>query len=212
LRAELLELPTAIGRIDPLDNDQVVATTTRLDRFLDLLDDHAEHEEAHIGGLIARSDVWLAQRVEDEHRVVEATMDVLRRLADALRTSAPETRRTGAYRLYLTASRFVSEYLAHLSTEDVEIMPMLAATVSIDELLDVNDAIVQSVPPDRMDEYLGHMVPAQNALDRTEMYLGMRTGAPPEAFDHLIGLADRLLDPTAALRLRRELESAPLPA
>lgn len=89
---------------------------------------------------------------------------------------------------------------------------MLAATIPLDELLAVNDAIVASIPPDRMDEYLGHLVPAQNPLDRTEMHSGMRAAAPPEAFEQLVGVAERVLDPAGAVRLQRELDATVQPA
>lgn len=205
LRSELLALPVEIGRADVDDRSSMTAIAERLHRFLDLLDDHAHHEESHLGALIARQAPRLATRIEDEHRIVEATMDTLRRLGDDVVRAGGDRRRTATYRLYLTSSRFVSEYLAHLSTEDVEVMPLLAATTPIDELLAVNDAIVQSIDPEQMDRYLELMVPAQNPLDRIEMYQGMREGTPTEAFAHLLDVADFALDGTAAEQLRAAL-------
>lgn len=206
LRSELLALPVQIGLTDPEDLDAVIAITAGLHDFLELLDDHAEHEEAHLGELIARSDRSLAARVEDEHRHVERTMDTLRRISDTLTSADPVRGRVELHRLYLASASFTSEYLAHLSTEDVEIMPLLAATTPVDELLAVNDAIVGSVPPDQMDRYLRLMVPAQNPLDRVEMYAGMRAGAPPEAFDHMLDVAVQALDAGNADRLRADVE------
>lgn len=205
LRAELLGLPVLIGQADPHDQATVDVVAGRLHAFLDLLDDHAEHEEQHLGQLIARLDPTLSSRVEDEHRTVERTMDALRALADRATSSATATRRMALHRLYLTSASFASEYLAHLSTEEVEIMPLLGATVPVDELLAVNDAIVQSVAPGQMDHYLELMVPAQNPLDRTEMYIGIREGAPAEVFDHLFEVARGVLDVEASTRLHREL-------
>lgn len=209
LRAELLALPVQIGRTDPEDPDAVIAVTARLHDFLELLDDHAEHEEEHLGALIARSDPSLAVRVEDEHRHVERTMDTLRRISDDLPPADPARGRVELHRLYLAAASFTSEYLAHLSTEEVEIMPLLATTTTVDELLAVNDTIVGSIPPEQMDRYLRLMVPAQNPLDRVENYSGMRAGAPPEVFDHLLEIADHALDAGSAGRLRSDLELVP---
>lgn len=205
LRAELFALPVQIGRTDPEDPDAVATVTTRLRDFLDLLDDHAEHEEEHLGPLIARSDPSLTSRVEDEHRHVERTMDVLRRIGDDLPAADPVRGRVQLHRLYLASASFASEYLAHLSTEEVEIMPLLATTTPVDELLAVNGAIVGSILPDQMDRYLRLIVPAQNPLDLAEMYAGMRAGAPPDVFDHLLEVAEGSLGRPATDRLHRDL-------
>jgi hypothetical protein len=208
LRAGLLALPVRIGRTDPEDPAAVIAVTTCVHHFLELLDDHAEHEEAHLGELIARNDPSLALRVEHEHRHVERTMDTLRRISDNLPLADPVRGRVELHRLYLATAGFTSEYLAHLGTEEVEIMPMLATSTPVDELLAVNAAIVGSIPPERMDRYLRLMAPAQNPLDRAEMYAGMRAGAPPEVFDHLLDVATDELDANSAARLRADLDLA----
>lgn len=59
-----------------------------------------------------------------------------------------------------------------------------------------------------MDRYLRLIVPAQNPLDRAEMYADMRAAAPPEVFDQLLDVAVETLDATLAARLRSDLQLA----
>ena len=83
-------------------------------------------------------------------------------------------------------------------------MPALAAVMSVDEVIAVDQAIVASIPPDLMATSLGFMLPAMNIDDRAEMLGGMQAGAPPEVFAGVWALTGSVLTPadTAALGAR----------
>jgi hypothetical protein len=209
IRAELFALTASTGRLDVADGDAVSALVARLLRFLDLLDDHATHEEQHLGRLVAGVDDALAERVAHEHRVVEATMTDLRELGAVARAAPSEARRVAVHRLYLAAASFTSEYLAHLSTEELEVMPVVAAQTPLDELLDVSARLVGSIVPADLDDYIAIIVPAQNPADRLEMIAGMREGAPAEAFAGWLDIAAEVLSAADIARLHAELRMTP---
>jgi hypothetical protein len=88
-------------------------------------------------------------------------------------------------------------------------MPAVAALTPLDELLDVNAALVGSIAPADLDHYLSIIIPAQNHADRLAMFAGMRTGAPPEAFAGWLDIAADVLGPDDLARLHAELTAIP---
>ena len=69
----------------------------------------------------------------------------------------------------------------------------------------IDDAIVASIPPDEMVQSLAIMLPAMNVEDQTELFSGMRAGAPPEVFAGALGLAQSVLEPVRYDALARRL-------
>ena len=56
-----------------------------------------------------------------------------------------------------------------------------------------------------MGQSLSIMIPAMNIEDRTELFSGMRAGAPPEVFAGALGLAQSVLEPVRYDALARRL-------
>lgn len=75
-------------------------------------------------------------------------------------------------------------------------MPLLDRAVGLDAVLEMNQAIVGSIPPEEMGQSLAFMLPAMNAFDRVALLSGIRVGAPPEAFAGVLDLARSVLDAT----------------
>ena len=69
-------------------------------------------------------------------------------------------------------------------------MPHLEQAVGFEVVLGLHQSIVGSIPPEEMGQSLAFMLPAMNTYDRVAMLSGMRVGAPPEAFDALLGSVD----------------------
>ena len=208
LRAEIFAVTGQTGSVDPGDDEALDALAGRTARLLHLLDDHAAHEEEFLGPLIERVDPALVARIVDEHRMVEATMDELRRLSAATLDVGSGARRTVVRRLYVVAANFTSEYLAHLSTEEVEVMPALARAIPVDELLDVNGALISQIAPADLDDYMSIIVPAQSPDERLEMYAGMRTTTPVAVFEGWLALAATTLPQDDVRRLEAGLSAS----
>jgi hypothetical protein len=195
IRAELFAVTSATGNADPADDGVVEATATRLRNLIALLISHAEHEDEFLQPVLEQKLPDLAAVVAVDHPRLECQMASLEVLSDRFVSAAVTDRRRFAHRLYLGLASFTAEYLQHQAFEEMEINPALAAVVGADELMAIDQAIVASIPPDELATALSVMLPAMNIDDRAELLGIIKAGAPPEAFGHVWGLAESVLQP-----------------
>lgn len=204
IRAELFAVTSEAGQVDPADRAGRVQVATHLDRVVDLLVSHAEHEDAAIQSTMEAHLPDLAEQIAIEHTTIDGRMIELRALAgQAVEASRPE-QRVWSHRLYLELASFTGAYLEHQDVEERVVMPAIEAAVGVEAVVAIHQAIISNIPPDEMARSLGVMLPAMNLDDRAEMLGGMQAGAPPEVFAGIWGLAGSVLAPSdhAALAVR----------
>ncbi len=97
--------------------------------------------------------------------------------------------------LYLDLADFVACYLSHMAVEERQVMPVLAAALTFDELLATPIAVRSSIPPAQMVASLTFMLPAMNIDERTTMLGQMHSNAPADAFAYFWSIANDVLDP-----------------
>ena len=205
IRAELFAVTEAAGRTDAGDAAARQALAAHVRGLVGLLDEHAEHEDVHIGAVLAEQLPELHERVEGDHADFERqTQTVVALAAEAAASTGPDARRLTS-RLYGDLAAFTGVYLLHQEVEERIVMPALEAAIGFPATLAVNQAIVASIPPDRMAASLALMIPAMNVDDRTELLGGMQAGAPPEVFAGVWSLVGSVLDPADTDALARRL-------
>ena len=195
IRAELFAVTLEAGSIDPSESCDWSALSDHIAAVETVLGDHAGHEDTFVEPVLREFQPNLADQIEADHHRFDGQFARLLELSATGRSSAVDDQRRIAHLLYLELSRFTSDYLHHQLVEERIVMPALEASIGFDELLGLNQAIVGSIPPDKMAVGLAFMLPAMNVDDRTEMLGGMKAGAPPEAFAGVVGLARSVLVP-----------------
>jgi hypothetical protein len=205
LRLGLFSMTQAVGAVDPHDAVAVQGVAERWADLVGILVAHAEHEDTFLQPVIERFAPEYAAEIADAHPRLEAQMAELEVLADRAADACPEQARLLVHRLYLGLASFTAQYLQHQEFEEFEVMVMLSQHLSFEELLGLDNAIVASVEPDMMARSAALMLPAMNIEDQTELYLGAKTGAPPEVFQGMVALAESLLEPARFQLLRSRI-------
>ena len=205
IRNELFAVTLDAGRADPHSDAEVSAVADRWTNLVGLLVAHAQHEEDFVQPVIEQFTPVYAEEIAEAHARLEGQMAQLELLADRAAGSCPEQRRLFAHRLYLGLASFTAAYLEHQEFEEFEVMVMLSQHVSPDELRALDNAIVASISPEMMAQSAAIMLPAMNIEDQTELFSGVRAGAPPEVFGGMMGLARSVLEPVRYDALARNL-------
>jgi hypothetical protein len=205
IRRELFGVTEQIGATDPSDDDALERVAERLRAMVSLLVFHAEHEDEFVQPAIDRWLPEIADRIGHDHARLEDTMAGLELLAGRAIGACTSERRVAVHTLYLGTASFVSDYLAHQAFEELEVMTGLSRALPVPALLEIDQAIVASIPQDTMVSALSLMFPAMNVDDRADMLGGMQTGAPPEVFEQVVGLAESVLTPDQFLATMRKL-------
>jgi hypothetical protein len=208
IRTELFAVTADTGRIDPGDQLDRLSVAQHVTRTIELLVDHAAHEDAAIDPVLQVELPDLAEQITSDHVRLEAWMDRLDAMArDTVETPGSDPRHA-IHQLYLELAAFTSSYLVHQDLEERVVMPALEAAVGVAQVGAIHESILSAIPPDAMARSLALMLPAMNVDDRAEMLGGMRDGAPAEVFDGVWSLAGSVLALADHAALARRLDLA----
>ena len=87
-------------------------------------------------------------------------------------------------------------------------MRALDAAFPADVLAQLDAAIVASIPPEILGQFLAIMLPGMNVLDRCELLSEIRANAPSEAFAGIWALAGQVLDTRDYITVAHRLDLA----
>lgn len=191
IRRELFSLVVDTGRIDPCNGLARVGVADRVQRTVQLLLEHAEHEDGAIQPVLEQHTPAFAAQIADDHHELDERMNHLLGLAEEARGT--RDRRGAVHELYLELASFTSAYLGHIDLEERQVAQALDEAVGVEGLMAIHGAIVGGMPPEQLSAGLAVMLPAMNVDDRTEMLGGIKAHAPAEAFDGIWRLAQSVL-------------------
>ena len=192
IRSELFAITERAGNLDPSDQADRADLSAHVGRVVQLLVEHAEHEDDHIQPALEQHLPSLAEQVEGDHHRLEARIQLLAEQAADL-VDAAGNARWRAHQLYAELASFTSGYLAHQDLEERVIMPSLEEIIGAEGGAGIHGAIIGSMAPEEMARGLAVMLPAMNVDDRTEMLGGVRAHAPAEVFQGVWSLAASVL-------------------
>jgi hypothetical protein len=195
IRSELFAVVGTAGHLDPADAVGRAALSSHINDVVDLLVDHAGHEDTHILPVLESHAQSLFDRLSADHAHLDGRLARIAERAAAITNAAPGEQRPRLHNLYLDLASFTGAYLAHEEFEERIIMPALIAAIGVEGAVGVHRAIVSSIPPPVMAKSLAVMLPAMNLDDRAELFGGLQHEAPAEVFHAVWGLTQSVLTP-----------------
>lgn len=115
IRAELFDVSRLLSSAGP---ENAAAVRDAIDAAVEMLHDHASHEEAGFEPHIRERSAAFADRLLEEHRSLHAELDAIVALAQTLEPREPGSCETILLKLHLDWNRFVGGYLLHLDEEE----------------------------------------------------------------------------------------------
>lgn len=117
IRAELFDVARLLSACGPT-REEVDAVRKAIDVAVDLLHQHAEHEEAGFEPFMRERSAGFADRLLAEHRTLHADLDAIVASAQALDPDSSDDCCSALLQLYLDWTRFLGAYLLHLDAEE----------------------------------------------------------------------------------------------
>jgi hypothetical protein len=212
IRALLFDGARLVARTDFALPEQAAAARAALERLMATLDEHAEHEDEFILPELERINPELHADLRSDHARVHGMQDEIRGLAARLATASAVERVALGRRIHDRMGALVAEHLRHLEREECQVNRMLWAHRTDAELREVEGRLLASIPPPRLVEWLGWILPAANLSERAGMLRDMRAGMPPEVFEPLTAQARAALGAAAWSEALRAAEALQAPA
>ncbi|KQT14109.1 hemerythrin domain-containing protein [Ramlibacter sp. Leaf400] len=211
LRACMADALLALGRLDADDAQDVAAASRRVLDLLDICASHLQHENDFVHRAIEARAAGASAAVAHDHDEHGEHIGHLRSLTQALQGSAPGGRAVLAQQLYRQVALFTAENFRHMNVEETAHNAVLWARYTDAELAAVHDALVASIPPEKMMQIARWMLPALNPAERLAVLSDIRGKAPAPAFEAMLEVARPHLTAGEWAKLARGLGLPPVP-
>lgn len=165
IRLALFRVTVLAGAADAGDDDSVDRLLGEWRDAAFVLRGHHGHEDEFWDPLITLHAPDLRDDLEAAHRLADASLADLDRLAIKVAHGGAD-RRDGLLQLFhLDLAAFTAVYLDHLRVEEDEVLPRLEARIGA-ELDALTVSILGSVPPAELDVFLRYLIPSINPAER----------------------------------------------
>ena len=161
----------------------LAATIERFRFFNEVLEWHAQGEDAVIFPLLESVAPSVYEAYEQDHRALEVAFDVLKQAVSA-RDPLETARATKAFKFHLDL---------HLHKEDTHMYRLISERVSLPELGQAVGLMASHAPQDRFPEVVAWMFPLIGHDDRVNMTRSWQMGMPPEGFAMAAQLIEQVI-------------------
>lgn len=193
LRAELFELGVQVGKTDFTDASEVDALEDQLARTMELMFEHAGHEERFMHPPLGE-ETPVAMYLGAEHAELEAASGELRSHLTKVTASHDSTDRFMAGRDFMmAANRVIAGFLRHFDREESAATQQLWAQLTDEELMTIVAEVQASLPTSRFRMWQRIMLRAASRSDVIDLMRGMRLSVPEDRFRVCVEVAREVL-------------------
>jgi len=189
MRACMNDTMAMLGRMDVNDADEVSAALAQLRELLHLCDQHVQKENKFVHTAMEQRRPGSSTEVAAEHIEHECDIEQLRAAVKRFEAADIAQRLVLAQTLYRDVALFVAHNFEHMHGEEIEHNAVLWSAYSDAELIDIENTLKASIPPQDMAITARWMLTANDHAFRVAMLSGVRAQAPAEVFEMLLGIA-----------------------
>ncbi|HVZ89769.1 MAG TPA: hemerythrin domain-containing protein [Polyangia bacterium] len=160
LRRSLFETATLLARTDFAAAAESDAAEQLATSCLELLHDHADHEDQFVLPEVERFSPELAAALAQEHQDLEGAGDAIESLWPRLPTFDAPARLALGGEIGRRFRMVVADQLLHMDREEREVNALFWARLSDPQIAALNDRIVTSIGPARMQVWNALVLPS----------------------------------------------------
>jgi len=171
-----------LGVADYQDKAVADGALASLESTISLLVLHAGHEENFVHTALEKRAPGFIESFEKDHGSDERTYAQLRKLSNEVGSANAGRKAELGNEIYEIYNQFVGTYLDHLHREENELQQALWDNFTDEELGAIDGAIMASVPPNLMAQFIALICGSLNPDELASLLGQMKGGMPPEAF------------------------------
>lgn len=166
IRQILFDLSSMEGRTDYGDPACSATLAERATRALQLVNEHAEHEDREVLPELKRHAPAVEAHLAAQHTELDSLAGEVLACAASLATADDAERRSTGAAMHVLVNRLVAGHLDHMALEERDANDALWAAFTDPELAAIQGRILSAIAPPRMAEWMQWMLPALNATER----------------------------------------------
>lgn len=194
IRALIYHMGGTLLTTDFSDDQEANSTFDALEKMLDLLEEHAHHEDNIVFPPIEKASPGISQELEVQHQEGEEKVSGLQVLLKELRTADTSTRIARANILSIYFTDLIAFYLSHMNREEETVLPVSQQLLSNEELTAIRVRIQMNTSPERYAEWMRWMLPALNIRELAGLYRQVKNSAPAPVFEKIQSIGREVID------------------
>lgn len=206
LRSMLFDAADRLQQTDFDKRDEATEMVYDLEKVLYYFEKHAEHEDSFILPAVARYDAALVASFEEEHVADHALAESLRYTMAAWEQADEVADMIDlGRRLLLTFNDFIAFNLTHMNREEDELNRVLWAYYTDQELQQIRQMLVATIPPGDLYDQSKWMVAASSNQELLVWLSGLQRKGQQALFDIHLRIAEEVLSAKRWHALRQAL-------
>lgn len=206
LRAYLYDTALKLQQTDLADARAGESAMKQVEELLVLFESHAQNEDEFFNQPLEETNSEVARMFEKEHEEDHRLGQVLTNLIAQWREEPDDHARAVTGRnLFYAFNEFIAFNLYHMNKEEIELNAVLWRHYSDATIKATEQALVQSVPPQKMMKYARWMVRGTNNTELIKWLQEVRAFAPAELLTTLLSLLEQELPTERFDRVMRGL-------
>jgi hypothetical protein len=160
-----------------------------------LLHEHHVHEDDYVFPDLRTYEPELIDTLLAEHREVVRKIAEVWKVANELKMLRGRKERIEmGDKLNRIANDLFAFYLTHLNGEEATLIPAIWKHYTDEQIVAIRTNVDRIIPPKVFAEWMKWVFPSLNINELTDMFIGLKMGAPAPVLEHMSQLAEKSLD------------------
>jgi hypothetical protein len=191
LRAMLFDTALSLQQCNFMNPDDAESALEKVELAVNLFHSHAEHEDEFVLPVVEEHSPALATEFESEHEKDELLSNNLMNLLAAYQLASDlDAMRSVGYAITMAFNDFIAFNLYHMNKEEEKITKLMWENYSDAELMAINQAIVSSIPHEKMTTNVKWMIRGLNNPEIIGWLCAVKNNAPDFIFRSLFDQAE----------------------
>jgi RNA polymerase-binding transcription factor DksA len=190
----MYELGKVIQITDFDDRQETEITLSRLKHDLDMLHQHAVHENLYIFPKVQPNEPKMIDTLTQQHEEIERKIAAMLKTTDDLnRIESRDQRMEKGDTLYQEANDLFAFYLTHNNNEEATILPATQKYYTDEALRAVRATIMNNMSPEQSADWLRWIFSSINNNEATSLLAEVKKAAPPPIFERMSRIAEEAI-------------------
>ena len=194
VRAIIYELGKILQTTSFNDRREAEKTLSRLRHDLDMLHQHAVHEDLYVFPKVQPNEPQMIDMLTREHAEIEKKIAAMLKTTDELnRIESQDQRIEKGDTLYQEANDLFAFYLTHNNNEEVTILPATQKGYSDEALRAMRATVMKSMSPEQFTDWISWIFSSININEAVSMLAAVKKSAPPPTFERMSHIAEKAI-------------------
>lgn len=206
IRSIIYNAASNLQSADFADINESGKLLTSLQSQLELLHEHAVHEDNIIFPEIQNNEPELIKELGDEHSMLEEKLNKVKmQILKTNNAKDKDKRLEYGTELNMIFNDFAANYLAHMNHEEVTVLDATRKYLTDEELIAIRTRIQTQIPSERYKLWLLWMLRSLNNSELIGLLGGMKVSAPPQVFENVVSVAQSVLNSEKWNKIKSQL-------